>query len=286
MLLKVKDLNVSYGKIRAIKGISLEVNAGEVVTLIGANGAGKTTFLKTISGILSPASGEITYDGKPLESIKPFQRVNEGICQAPEGRGIFPGMTVLENLEMGKFGRKVSKEETQEDLDKMFGLFPRLKERASQMGGTLSGGEQQMLAIGRALMSRPRLLLLDEPSMGLAPKFIAQIFEIFKEIKENKKHNIYALTNWSAETFPKALQIFEFLHWFDGRVVSGEEMTRKPFKDIYEIILSRFGLQPETTLFIDDNLKNIIAAKELGIHCIHFQSPEKLREELLKETVL
>jgi branched-chain amino acid transport system ATP-binding protein len=184
MLLKVKDLNVSYGKIKAIKGISLEVNAGEVVTLIGANGAGKTTFLKTISGILSPASGEITYDGKALGSIKPFQRVNEGICQAPEGRGIFPGMTVLENLEMGKFGRTPSKEENHEDLEKIFGLFPRLKERISQMGGTLSGGEQQMLAIGRALMSRPRLLLLDEPSMGLAPKFIAQIFEIIEEIKK------------------------------------------------------------------------------------------------------
>jgi branched-chain amino acid transport system ATP-binding protein len=183
MLLEVKDLNVSYGKIRAIKGISLVVNAGEVVTLIGANGAGKTTLLKTISGILSPSSGEITYDGKPLESIKPFQRVNEGICQAPEGRGIFPGMTVLENLEMGKFGRKPSKEETEQDLEKMFGLFPRLRERSSQMGGTLSGGEQQMLAIGRALMSRPRLLLLDEPSMGLAPMFIAQIFEIIKKIK-------------------------------------------------------------------------------------------------------
>jgi branched-chain amino acid transport system ATP-binding protein len=184
MLLKVEDLHVSYGKIKAIKGISLEVYAGEVVTLIGANGAGKTTFLKTVSGILSPASGEITYDGKPLESIKPFQRVNEGICQAPEGRGIFPGMTVLENLEMGKFGRKPSKEESHEDLEKIFGLFPRLKERISQMGGTLSGGEQQMLAIGRALMSRPRLLLLDEPSMGLAPKFIAQIFEIIGEIKK------------------------------------------------------------------------------------------------------
>ena len=184
MLLKVQDLHVSYGKIKAIKGISLEVYAGEVVTLIGANGAGKTTFLKTVSGILSPASGEITYDGKPLENIKPFQRVNEGICQAPEGRGIFPGMTVLENLEMGKFGRKPSKEESHEDLEKIFGLFPRLKERISQMGGTLSGGEQQMLAIGRALMSRPRLLLLDEPSMGLAPKFIAQIFEIIGEIKK------------------------------------------------------------------------------------------------------
>ena len=124
MLLEVKDLNVSYGKIRAIKGISLVVNAGEVVTLIGANGAGKTTLLKTISGILSPSSGEITYDGEPLESIKPFQRVNEGICQAPEGRGIFPGMTVLENLEMGKFGRKPSKEESHEDLEKIFEITP------------------------------------------------------------------------------------------------------------------------------------------------------------------
>jgi 2-haloacid dehalogenase len=110
--------------------------------------------------------------------------------------------------------------------------------------------------------------------------------EIFKEIKENKKHNIYALTNWSAETFPKALQIFDFLHWFDGRVVSGEEMTRKPFRDIYEIILNRFNLEPETTLFIDDNLKNILAAKELGIHCIHFKSPENLREELFKKSIL
>ena len=184
MLLSIKDLNVSYGKIKAIKGISLEVNAGEVVTLVGANGAGKTTLLKTISGILSPASGEITYDGRKLSDIKPYQRVNEGICQAPEGRGIFPGMTVLENLEMGKFGRAHAKHEIEEDLEKIYALFPRLKERANQAGGTLSGGEQQMLAIGRALMSRPRLLLLDEPSMGLAPMFIAQIFEIIKEIKK------------------------------------------------------------------------------------------------------
>lgn len=184
MLLSIKDLNVSYGKIKAIKGISLDVNAGEVVTLVGANGAGKTTLLKTISGILSPVSGEITYDGRKLSDIKPFQRVNEGICQAPEGRGIFPGMTVLENLEMGKFGRPNGKDETEEDLAKVYELFPRLKERINQAGGTLSGGEQQMLAIGRALMSRPRLLLLDEPSMGLAPMFIAQIFEIIKEIKK------------------------------------------------------------------------------------------------------
>lgn len=184
MLLEINDLHVSYGKIKAIKGISLHVGAGEIVTLVGANGAGKTTLLKTISGILAPASGSINYDGKPLTDIKPFERVIAGVCQAPEGRGIFPGMTVLENLEMGKFSRPDAKAENEEDLEMVYQLFPRLKERVSQMGGTLSGGEQQMLAIGRALMSRPRLLLLDEPSMGLAPMFIAQIFEIIKEIKK------------------------------------------------------------------------------------------------------
>jgi branched-chain amino acid transport system ATP-binding protein len=141
-------------------------------------------LLKTISGLLQPASGSIEYEGKPLSDIKPFERVVEGICQAPEGRGIFPGMTVLENLEMGKFSRVAAKSENAQDLDMVYHLFPRLKERANQAGGTLSGGEQQMLAIGRALMSRPRLLLLDEPSMGLAPKFIAQIFEIIQEIKK------------------------------------------------------------------------------------------------------
>jgi len=183
MLLNIENLHVSYGKIKAIKGISLAVNQGEIVTLVGANGAGKTTLLKTISGILSPAEGKITFEGLDLTKIKPFQRVIEGICQAPEGRGIFPGMTVRENLEIGKFGRTTAKAEMTEDLEMAFGLFPRLLERENQLGGTLSGGEQQMLSIGRALMSRPRLLLLDEPSMGLAPMFIAQIFEIIQKIK-------------------------------------------------------------------------------------------------------
>ena len=183
MLLDIENLHVSYGKIKAIKGISLAVNQGEIVTLIGANGAGKTTLLKTISGILSPAEGAIHFEGLDLTKIKPFQRVIEGICQAPEGRGIFPGMTVRENLEIGKFGRTTGKAEMAEDLDMIFALFPRLLERQTQFGGTLSGGEQQMLSIGRALMSRPRLLLLDEPSMGLAPMFIAQIFEIIQKIK-------------------------------------------------------------------------------------------------------
>ena len=183
MLLNIENLRVSYGKIKAIKGISLTVNQGEIVTLVGANGAGKTTLLKTISGILSPAEGKITFEGHDLTKIKPFQRVIEGICQAPEGRGIFPGMTVRENLEIGKFGRTTAKAEMVEDLEMAFSLFPRLLERENQLGGTLSGGEQQMLSIGRALMSRPRLLLLDEPSMGLAPMFIAQIFDIIQKIK-------------------------------------------------------------------------------------------------------
>jgi branched-chain amino acid transport system ATP-binding protein len=183
MLLEVKDLKVSYGKIEAIKGISLNVKKGEIVTLVGANGAGKTTLLKTISGILKPSAGVINFEDKDIQSIAPHNRVLEGLCQAPEGRGIFPGMTVLENLEMGKYSRPDWKNELKEDLDRIYTLFPRLKERQNQAGGTLSGGEQQMLSIGRALMSRPRLLLLDEPSMGLAPMFIQQIFNIIREIQ-------------------------------------------------------------------------------------------------------
>jgi branched-chain amino acid transport system ATP-binding protein len=183
MLLEIKDLRVSYGKIEAIKGISLDVKQGEIVTLVGANGAGKTTLLKTISGLLKPSAGVISFEGKDIQTIAPHNRVLEGLCQAPEGRGIFPGMTVLENLEMGKFSRKEWKNELKEDLDRIYHLFPRLKERQNQTGGTLSGGEQQMLSIGRALMSRPKLLLLDEPSMGLAPMFIKQIFNIIREIQ-------------------------------------------------------------------------------------------------------
>jgi branched-chain amino acid transport system ATP-binding protein len=183
MLLDIKDLKVSYGKIEAIKGISLNVGQGEIVTLVGANGAGKTTLLKTISGILKPSNGVISFEGKDIQSIAPHNRVLAGLCQAPEGRGIFPGMTVLENLEMGKYSRPEWKKELPEDLERVYTLFPRLKERQSQAGGTLSGGEQQMLSIGRALMSRPRLLLLDEPSMGLAPMFIQQIFTIIREIQ-------------------------------------------------------------------------------------------------------
>ncbi|MEY4391641.1 MAG: hypothetical protein RLZZ544_350 [Actinomycetota bacterium] len=185
MLLEVNDLHVFYGRIEAIKGISFTVGEGEVVTLIGANGAGKTTTLRTLSGVRPVAQGSVMFDGQDITNMPPHERVKMGICQAPEGRGIFPGMTVLENLEMGTYTRKSKDAKQAEELEHVFELFPRLKERISQHGGTLSGGEQQMLAIGRALMSRPRLLLLDEPSMGLAPMLIAQIFEIIKKINED-----------------------------------------------------------------------------------------------------
>ena len=184
MRLEIKDLRVHYGKIEAIKGVSVVVNQGEIVTLIGANGAGKTTILKTISGLRPVSSGSINFDGQDINKIPAHERVDLGISQVPEGRGIFPGMTVLENLEMGKFNRKDRKAEMDEDLDRVYTLFPRLKERAAQAGGTLSGGEQQMLAMGRALMARPKVLLLDEPSMGLAPQMIANIFRIITEINK------------------------------------------------------------------------------------------------------
>jgi branched-chain amino acid transport system ATP-binding protein len=182
MLLEVNDLHVFYGKIEAIKGISFTVNEGEVVSLIGANGAGKTTTMRTISGVRPVAQGSIVFEGEDITKLAPHDRVKRGICQAPEGRGIFPGMTVRENLDMGTYIRGYKSSTKAADLEHVLTLFPRLRERITQLGGTLSGGEQQMLAIGRALMSRPRLLLLDEPSMGLAPMLIAQIFEIVRTI--------------------------------------------------------------------------------------------------------
>ena len=184
MHLEIKDLQVFYGKIEAIKGISFQVNQGEIVTLIGANGAGKTTTLKTISGLRPVSGGQIIFDGQDISKVQAHLRTAMGISMAPEGRGIFPGMTVLENLEIGKYFRKDRKNEMAEDLAEVYELFPRLKERASQAGGTLSGGEQQMLAIGRALMSRPKVLLLDEPSMGLAPMMIQNIFNIITRINK------------------------------------------------------------------------------------------------------
>ncbi|MFI5040669.1 MAG: ABC transporter ATP-binding protein [Acidimicrobiales bacterium] len=183
MLLEIEDLRVRYGKIEALKGISVSVDQGEIVTLIGANGAGKTTTLKTISGLRAVASGSIRFEGESIVGVAPHKLVSMGICQAPEGRGIFPGMTVVENLDMGAYGRsRASRSGLTADMDRVFELFPRLAERRDQAGGTLSGGEQQMLAIGRALMAKPKVLLLDEPSMGLAPQLVAQIFSIITEI--------------------------------------------------------------------------------------------------------
>ncbi len=182
-LLELKNVSVNYGRIEAIHDMSFAVQKGEIVSLIGANGAGKTTTMKTISGLLNPAAGTIEFEGEDITKMKAHIRVVRGISQAPEGRGIFPGMTVLENLDMGAFGRK-DRSGMAADFDRVYSLFPRLAERKTQQGGTMSGGEQQMLAIGRALMAAPRLLLLDEPSMGLAPQFIKQIFTIIKEINE------------------------------------------------------------------------------------------------------
>ncbi|WP_229740293.1 ABC transporter ATP-binding protein [Nocardia rhizosphaerihabitans] len=174
---------VNYGRIEALHGISLSVDQGELITLLGANGAGKTTAMRALSGLLPLTSGKILFEGKDITSMKAHDRVVHGLIQAPEGRGVFPGMTVAENLDMGCYGRPFEqKSEYQQTLDWIFELFPRLAERRKQVGGTLSGGEQQMLAIGRALMARPKLLLLDEPSMGLAPMVIQQIFKIISEI--------------------------------------------------------------------------------------------------------
>lgn len=180
-MLKIKDLNVHYGVIQALKNISLEVNEGEIVTLIGANGAGKTTTLRTISGLNKATSGEIILDEKDITNIAPPTRVELGISQVPEGRRIFPSMSVLENLELGAFLRN-DKAEIKKDIETIYGRFPILGKRKKQLAGTLSGGEQQMLAMGRALMSRPKILLLDEPSMGLAPLLVREIFNIIKDI--------------------------------------------------------------------------------------------------------
>jgi branched-chain amino acid transport system ATP-binding protein len=182
-MLQVKDVHTYYGNIHALKGISLNVNQGEVVTLIGSNGAGKTTTLRTIQGLLRPRTGSITLNGEELTQVPAHLITTKGLSQSPEGRLIFTRMTVLENLEMGAFARN-DKDGIQRDLERVFTTFPRLKERVKQRAGTLSGGEQQMLAMGRALMSNPKVLLLDEPSMGLAPILVEQIFDIIRELNQ------------------------------------------------------------------------------------------------------
>ncbi len=183
MMLQLNDIHTYYGNIHALKGISLHIDQGEIVTLIGANGAGKSTTLRTISGITPPRRGRVLFEDQEINGIPAHNIVKLGISQSPEGRHIFPNLTVRENLEMGAFTRN-DKQGIEEDMERAFNLFPRLRERSSQRGGTLSGGEQQMLAIGRALMARPRMLLLDEPSMGLAPVLVDQIFEIVQNINE------------------------------------------------------------------------------------------------------
>ncbi len=181
-LLELQNVHTYYGKIHALKGVSLRVEKGEIVTLIGSNGAGKSTTLRTISGLLTPRQGEVHLKGKRIDKIAAHEIVKLGVAQSPEGRRIFPRLTVLENLEMGAYLHNIRSVAYHEDLERVFSLFPRLQERVAQKGGTLSGGEQQMLAIARALMTRPEVLLLDEPSMGLAPVLVEQIFEIVQTI--------------------------------------------------------------------------------------------------------
>jgi branched-chain amino acid transport system ATP-binding protein len=224
MLLEIKDIHVHYGKIAAIKGISIEVEDGEIVSLIGANGAGKTTTLKTISGLRPLTSGQVLFNGQDISKMPGHKRVMAGIGQSPEGRGVFPGMTVQENLLMGAYTRK---EGLDADLAEVYELFPRLAERKNQFGGTMSGGEQQMIAIGRALMTKPKVLLLDEPSMGLAPMLIAQIFEIIKEI--NKRGTTVLLVEQNAQ---QALKLSDRAYVLEtGRVVKsapGPELLDDP----------------------------------------------------------
>jgi branched-chain amino acid transport system ATP-binding protein len=234
MLLEVQGLCVNYGHIEAIRDITFSVEEGTVATLIGANGAGKTTTLKTISGLRKVRAGTILFDGKDITYSQPFQRVLLGISQSPEGRGCFPGMTVRENLDMGAFLRKDRKSAAyQSDLDRVFDLFPRLKEREKQAAGSMSGGEQQMLAIGRALMARPRLLLLDEPSMGLAPKLIAQIFSIVTEINEQGTTVLLVEQN-AAQALKRAdtahiLETGEIVRSGTGTELSGDDAVKAAY---------------------------------------------------------
>ena len=218
-MLKLSKIHIHYGKIEALKGISLELSQGEIVSLIGANGAGKSTALMAISGIIKPSKGHIEFEGKRIDSLSPDAIVKLGISQVPEGRRIFPRLTVKENLSLGAYLRK---DRTEKDLEHIFEIFPILKERLNQSGGTLSGGEQQMLAIGRALMGRPRLLLLDEPSLGLAPIFVNKIFEVIQEI--NREGVTVLLVEQNAHL---ALQVSHRGYILEtGRIVKHDESHR------------------------------------------------------------
>ncbi len=222
-MLQVSDLKVNYGMIEAIKGISFHVDDGEIVTLIGANGAGKTTTMHAISGLLKPASGSISMDGTDLTRTAPHKIVSMGLAQVPEGRRVFAQQTVEENLDLGAYFRK-DRENIKDDLDYVYDLFPRLKERHTQLAGTLSGGEQQMLAMGRALMARPKILLMDEPSMGLSPLLVSEIFHIIEEI--NRKGTTILLVEQNAK---RALAIADRAYVLEtGRITlngTGEELA-------------------------------------------------------------
>ncbi len=224
MMLEVTDLNVYYGNIHALKDVSFSVEEGEIMTLIGANGAGKSTTLLTLSGLKKPQSGTIRFLGKDITKTTPQSRVAMGISQSPEGRRVFPGLTVLENLEMGAYLRR---DDFSADMEKVFAYFPRLKERKKQTAGTLSGGEQQMLAMGRALMSRPKLMLLDEPSMGLSPLLVSEIFEIIRRLNENGTTILLVEQNAAlALKLAHRAAVME-----TGRIVlagTGEELSRSP----------------------------------------------------------
>ncbi len=229
--LEVKDIHTYYGNIEALKGISLSVDEGEIVTLIGSNGAGKSTTLNTISGLLKPRQGEVFLEGERIDHLPAHDIVPKGISQAPEGRKIFSTLTVTENLEMGAFIRNDGADAIQKDMDHVFELFPRLKEREWQIAGTLSGGEQQMLAIGRALMSKPRLLLLDEPSMGLAPLLVDAIFDIVEEI--NKEGMTILLVEQNAQVALSianrgyVMQAGEIVLHDDAKALQQNEMVRR-----------------------------------------------------------
>jgi len=233
MLLEVDNIILEYGRIRALHGISITVDQGEIVALIGANGAGKTTTMRAISGLRPLASGRLRFNGKDITKMRADLRVTQGICQSPEGRGVFPGMTVRENLEMGAYTRRDGAE-IAKDMDHVLDLFPRLRERFRQPGGTLSGGEQQMLAVGRALMSRPKLLLLDEPSMGLAPMLIQQIFEIITEINERDGTTILLVEQNAQQALSRAHRAYVLE---TGRIVkegTGQQLLNDPaVKDAY-----------------------------------------------------
>jgi branched-chain amino acid transport system ATP-binding protein len=234
-LLELKNVHSYYGNIHALKGISLSVNTGEVVTLIGSNGAGKSTTLRTISGIIKPRQGEVLLEGKRIDQIPAFKLVEMGVLQSPEGRRIFPRLSVRENLEMGAFTRS-DKDGIASDMERVFGLFPRLRERVAQKGGTLSGGEQQMLAIGRALMGRPRVLLLDEPSMGLAPVLVEQIFEIIRNINQQGTTILLveqnALMALQVAHRGYVLQTGQIVLADDAKALSENEMVQKAYLGI------------------------------------------------------